>query len=232
MRSTLIPVDDTAHGLTPSPGPGRATVVSVNVGRPRTVEWRGRRVTSAIWKEPVDSPVAIEGVNLAGDDQADRRVHGGPDKAVYAYSVEDYTWWAATTGPLAPGTFGENLTTVGIDLSACYIGDRWRAGSTILEVSQPREPCFKLGIRMGDDHFPGKFAAAGRPGVYLRIMVAGVITSGDTIEVGPAEQPAVRIGSLAEESIPAAVLRLAVEDPRVPPGWRRTAARTLGRAET
>ena len=147
------------------------SVVSVNVGAPRTVDWRGRRVTSAIWKDPVEGPVTIEGVNLTGDDQADRRVHGGPDKAVYAYSVEDYDWWAANTGPLTAGTFGENLTTLGIDLTACYIGDRWHVGSAVLEVSQPREPCFKLGLRMGDDHFPGKFAAAGRPGVYLRISL-------------------------------------------------------------
>jgi MOSC domain-containing protein YiiM len=205
-----------------------AAVVSVNIGQPRTVEWRGRQVTSAIWKEAVDGPVAVEGVNLAGDDQADRRVHGGLDKAVYAYAVEDYNWWAATTGSLAAGTFGENLTTRGIDLNACYIGDRWRVGSAILEVAQPRQPCFKLGIRMGDDYFPGKFAAAGRPGVYLRIVAAGVVTSGDAVEIVPAEQPAIRIRSLATDDIPQEVLRQAIQDPRVPLGWRRAAARALG----
>jgi MOSC domain-containing protein YiiM len=203
--------------------------VSVNVGRPRTVNWRGRQVTSAIWKEPVDGPVTIAGVNLAGDDQADRRVHGGPDKAVYAYAIEDYDWWTTDAGELTAGTFGENLTTLGIDLNGSYIGDRWIVGSAILEVSQPREPCFKLGIRMGDDQFPGKFAAAGRPGVYLRIILAGVVTSGDTIEVDPAQQPAIRISSLGDDGIPLEVLRRAAEDPRVPPGWRRAAARALGR---
>lgn len=131
-----------------------AKVVSVNVGTPRTVEWRGQVVTSAIWKQPVDGGVRIEGVNLVGDDQADRRVHGGSDKAIYAYSVEDYAWWAATTGPLAPATFGENLTTAGVELNACHIGDRWHVGSAVLEVAQPRRPCFKLGIRMDDDGFP------------------------------------------------------------------------------
>jgi MOSC domain-containing protein YiiM len=214
----------------------RAEVVSVNVGRPRTVEWRGRHVTSAIWKEPVDGPVTVEGVNLAGDDQADRRVHGGPDKAVYAYAVEDYHWWAANTGVLdagvlAAGTFGENLTTRGIDLNDSHIGDRWHVGSAILEVSQPREPCFKLGIRMGDDHFPGKFAAARRPGVYLRIISAGVVTSGDPIQIDLAEQPAIRISSLVEDDVPREVLRHAAGDPRVPAGWRRSAARALGRSE-
>jgi MOSC domain-containing protein YiiM len=187
-------------------------------------------VTTAIWKEPVGGPVTIEGVNLAGDDQADRRVHGGADKAVYAYAVEDYDWWAPTTGALRAGTFGENLTTLGLDLNACYIGDRWRVGSAILEVSQPREPCFKLGIRMHDDNFPGKFKAAGRPGVYLRIVAAGVVTSGDGIEVIPTEQPAIRISNLVEDTIPPEVLRRLAEDPRATPGWRKAAARALGRA--
>ena len=204
-------------------------LVSVNVGQPRTTEWQGRKVTSAIWKDPVDGPVTIEGVNLAGDDQADRRVHGGPDKAVYAYALEDYDWWVTSTGALTAGTFGENLTTGGIDLNACHIGDRWHVGSATLEVSQPREPCFKLGMRMGDDHFPGKFAAAGRPGVYLRIITAGVVTSGDIIEVDPAEQPAIQISSLVENSIPEEVLRRAAGDSRVPAGWRRAAARALDR---
>ena len=225
LRAETLGFDDSTETI----AQGRASVVSVNVGAPRTVDWRGRRVTSAIWKDPVEGPVTIEGVNLTGDDQADRRVHGGPDKAVYAYSVEDYNWWAAKTGPLTAGTFGENLTTLGIDLTACYIGDRWHVGSAVLEVSQPREPCFKLGLRMGDDHFPGEFAAAGRPGVYLRIITDGVVTSGDTIDVIGAKQPAIAINSLVKESIPDEVLRLAAEDQRVPLGWRRAARRALGR---
>ncbi len=202
---------------------------SVNTGKPRSVEWRGRIVTSAIWKDAVDGPVTVEGVNLTGDDQADRRVHGGTDKAVYAYSVEDYDWWTATTGPLSPGTFGENLTTTGIDLSECRIGDRWHVGTATLEVAQPRQPCFKLGIRMNDDGFPGLFAAAGRPGTYLRIITAGVVTAGDTVHVDPAARPAVRVGSLVETVVAEEVLRQAVDDPRVPDGWRTTAARTLAR---
>jgi len=202
---------------------------SVNVGKPRSVEWRGRVVTSAIWKDPVDGPVTVDGVNLLGDDQADRRVHGGNDKAVYAYSVEDYDWWAARTGTLGPGTFGENLTTTGIDLSECRIGDRWHVGSAMLEVSQPRQPCFKLGIRMNDDGFPGVFAASQRPGTYLRVVTSGTVTAGDAIQVEPAERPAIRIGSLVETVVADEVLRQAVDDPRVPDGWRETAARTLAR---
>ncbi|MBV8295430.1 MAG: MOSC domain-containing protein [Acidimicrobiia bacterium] len=174
------------------------SVVSVNVGQPRTVEWGGRLVTSGIWKDPVGGAVEVSGVNLAGDDQADRRVHGGPDKAVYAYAVEDYEWWARQLGPLGPGTFGENLTTEGIDLNACAIGDRWRVGTSVLEVSQPRWPCFKLGMRMGDEHFPGRFETARRPGTYLRIVESGAVTAGDAIEVEPAAPPAETIGALVQ----------------------------------
>lgn len=206
-----------------------AKVVSVNVGRPRTVSWRGRQVSSAIWKEPVDGPVALEGVNLVGDDQADRRVHGGVDKAVYAYSIEDYAWWATTTGPLSPGKFGENLTTVGIDLSKAHIGDRWRVGTALLEVAQPRQPCFKLGIAMSDDSFPGAFAAAGRPGAYLRIVTPGVVQAGNSIVVDPTDQPAVRIDSLVDDDIDIDVLRQVAADPRLPAGWRRSASRALAR---
>jgi MOSC domain-containing protein YiiM len=211
---------------------GRAVVRSVNVGQPRTVDWHGRAVTTAIWKAPADGPIRLEGVNLDGDDQADRRVHGGPDKAVYAYSVEDYAWWAASEGPLGPGTFGENLTTAGIDLSDARIGDRWLVGTAVLEVSQPRQPCYKLGMRMGDDRFPGRFEAAGRPGTYLRIVRPGTISAGDAIVVEPAARPAVRIGDLAAAEPSESLLRQAADDERVPQGWRTAARRALDRARS
>ena len=204
-------------------------LLSVNVGRPRTVEWRGRRVTTAIWKAAAEGPVPVRGVNLAGDDQADRRVHGGPDKAVYAYAAEDYEWWELTTGHLDPGTFGENLTTTGIDLNRCHIGEHWHVGSTVLEVSQPRLPCFKLGIRMGDDTFPGRFAAARRPGAYLRVIVEGALAAGDTIDVEPAALPAVSLGDLVTDDHPDELLQSVAADPRVPDTWRRSAARALAR---
>jgi MOSC domain-containing protein YiiM len=207
-----------------------AVVVSVNVGLPQTVEWRGRRVTSAIWKVPVEGAIRVEGVNLVGDDQADRRVHGGPDKAIYAYASEDYEWWGASMGPLAPGSFGENLTTAGIDLTHLRIGDRWRVGSAVLEIAQPRTPCFKLGMRMNDESFPGRFAAANRPGVYLRIIHAGVVQAGDVVRIDPAERPAVSIHSLLGDDVSVEVLRAVAVDPRVPEDWRRAAARTLARA--
>jgi len=204
-----------------------ARIVSVNVGPQRSVEWRGRTVTTGIWKEPVDGPVTVEGVNLHGDDQADRRVHGGVDKAVYAYAAEDHRWWAEQGVPYEPGHFGENLTTAGIDLGACRIGDRWQVGTALLEVSQPRSPCFKLGIRMGDDAFPDRFAAAGRPGTYLRIVGAGSVVAGDTITVEPTHLPAVTVASLVADEIELDVLRLTAGDDRVPTGWRRHAERAL-----
>ncbi|HVT78817.1 MAG TPA: MOSC domain-containing protein [Acidimicrobiales bacterium] len=204
-----------------------ARVVSVNVGAPRATQWRGRTVHSAIWKTPVDGPVRVAGVNLAGDDQADRRVHGGVDKAVYAYSTEDYAWWADTVGvAVGPASFGENLTTTGIDLRACSVGDRWRVGTVQLEVAQPREPCFKLGMRMGDDAFPDRFAAAGRPGAYFRIVTEGELGAGDAIEVTPSAEPSVALGDMVR-GLSDAQWRLIRDDERFPPLWRHRAERAL-----
>ena len=207
-------------------------VVSVNVGLPRTTTWAGRSVTSGIWKEPVQGRVAVEGVNLHGDDQADRRVHGGPDKAVYAYAVEDYAWWAVELGDaLDVGTFGENLTTEGIDLGACVIGQRWHVGSTVLEVAQPREPCFKLGMRMGDADFVGRFGDSGRPGAYLRIVEPGDVGAGDPIVTDPPPAHGLTIAELVEvgpDSSPEMLERIA-RTQVVPEGWRDFARRRLVR---
>jgi MOSC domain-containing protein YiiM len=165
-------------------------LVSVNVGRPRIVEWHGREVETAIWKEPVAGRVVVRGVNVDGDGQADLRVHGGRDKAVYSYAVEDYAWWSEQLGrELGPGAFGENLTTEGIDLSAAEIGSRWRVGTARLEISQPRFPCFKLGIRMGDAGFVKEFERAARFGAYLRIVEEGEVGAGDDIVVEAVGEP-------------------------------------------
>lgn len=162
-----------------------ARLVSVNVGRPAQIAVRrGRPLMSAIGKQPVDGPVAVRGVNLDGDDQADRRVHGGPDKAVYAYASEDIAWWAAELArELAPGAFGENLTTAGVDVTGAVIGERWRIGSVVLEVAQPRLPCAKLGIRFGDPLMVRRFGEASRPGAYLRIVTEGELQTGDAVEL-------------------------------------------------
>ena len=207
-------------------------IVSVNVGRPRTVEWHGRKVRTAIFKDPVEGPVLASDVNLSGDDQADRRVHGGPDKSVYAYAASDYEWWASQLGePLGPGTFGENLTTDGIDLGQSAIGDRWHVGEAVLEVALPREPCFKLGIRMGDADFVGRFEEARRPGAYLRIVQPGMVAAGDAITVVPAAPPAIRLIQLLDDPTPEFLQRL-LSDGRVPRGWRHAAARALARVDS
>lgn len=173
------------------------TIVSVNVGGPREVEYRGRLVTSSIWKSPVSGPVRARGVNLEGDDQSDREVHGGPDKAVYAYSREDVRFWEAELArSLDPGAFGENLTTSGIDLSEALIGERWRVGTVTLQVSQPRAPCWKLGMRMEDPAFPKRFTGAGRPGAYLRILEEGTLSAGDAILVVERPTHGVSVGDV------------------------------------
>jgi MOSC domain-containing protein YiiM len=162
----------------------RGKVLSVNVGLPREFEYNGRPARSAIWKSPVAGRVAARGVNLAGDDQADRGAHGGPDKAVYAYAVEDARWWEqAISRPLQYGEVGENLTTEGIDVNGALVGERWAIGSAVLEVSEPRVPCWRLGVRMNDKLFPGRFTEALRPGALLRIVVEGDIGAGDEIRV-------------------------------------------------
>lgn len=159
-------------------------VLSVNVGRPAERRWNGRLVRSGIWKSPVVGPVRVRGVNLEGDEQADRRAHGGPDKAIYAYATEDLAWWNERLGlELGAGGVGENLTTAGLDLSESVVGERWRIGSAELQVTQPRIPCYKLGLRVGDDRFPDCFAEARRLGVYLRILAEGELRAGDEVEV-------------------------------------------------
>src|SRR4051795_3784699 len=126
-------------------------VLSVNVGRPAPLATGRRVVRSAIGKTPVPGPVAVRGVNVDGDDQADRRVHGGPDQAVYAYARESYDWWEGELGrSLANGFFGENLTVLGVDVDGSLIGDVWAIGTTVLQVTSPRVPCQKLQTRVGE----------------------------------------------------------------------------------
>jgi MOSC domain-containing protein YiiM len=159
-------------------------VLSVNVGSVREFEHGGRPARSAIWKSPAVGRIAARGVNLAGDDQADRQAHGGPDKVVYAYAVEDARWWAQEIGrPLAYGEFGENLTTEGIEMNEALVGERWQLGTLVLEVSEPRIPCWRLGVRMNDKMFPRRFTEALRPGAYFRLVVEGDVGAGDEIRL-------------------------------------------------
>ena len=159
-------------------------VLSVNIGGVRKFEYNGRPARSAIWKSAVSGRIAARGVNLDGDDQADRKAHGGPDKAIYACAVEDARWWEQEIGrSLGYGEFGENLTTEGIEVNNALVGERWQIGTTVLEVSEPRIPCWRLGVRMDDKMFPRRFTEALRPGPYLRIVVEGDVGAEDEIRV-------------------------------------------------
>ena len=177
-------------------------VVSVNVGRPRELRVSDRVVRTSIWKDPVAGRIAVRGVNVAGDDQSDRRVHGGDNKAVYAYAQEDLGWWAARLGQaLAAGTFGENLTTTGVDVTGARVGERWRIGSVVLEVTQPRLPCFKLQARMDRPGFIEEFVDGGRPGAYLRIVEEGELGAGDAITVLSRPDDAPSMGEVMRQRV-------------------------------
>lgn len=157
-------------------------IVSVNVAQLRTLTVRGREVQTGIFKQPVEGPVAVGEMGLEGDVQADRRVHGGNDQAVYAYAIEDVEWWESELGrELGPGFFGENLTLRGVDVNGAEPGDRWKAGDVTLEVTFPRTPCQKLATKVGDPKFVKRFAKAGRPGMYLRVVGAGELAAGDPV---------------------------------------------------
>ncbi len=159
-------------------------VEAVNVGHKRLVESGGRTISTAIWKSPVDGRVPVRGIHIGDDVQANTEAHGGFHKAVYAYSREDFDWWAAELDQeMVPGNFGENLTLTGIDVSGAVIGERWRVGTALLEVSEPRIPCAKLALRMDDPRFTKRFGAANRPGTYLRIIEEGEVGAGDEVAV-------------------------------------------------
>lgn len=158
-------------------------VLSVNVSEPKLIEYAGQQVATGIFKEPVDGRVALRGDNFVGDGQADLKVHGGPYKAVYVYPHEHYATWMQELGhdDFSYGQFGENLTITGLLETDVYVGNTYRIGDAVLQVTQPRVPCFKLGIKMGDPRFVKRFMQAQRTGWYMRIVEAGDIGAGDAI---------------------------------------------------
>lgn len=160
------------------------TLISINVGLPREIIHGGQAITTGIFKLPVAGPVWLGRLNLAGDGQADLRVHGGEDKAVYVYPFEHYAFWAGELGrhDFSHGQFGENFTTEGLLEDEVSIGDVYRVGGARVQVTQPRTPCFKLGIRMGEQGFPARFTSANRTGFYLRVLEEGRVAAGDAIE--------------------------------------------------
>jgi MOSC domain-containing protein YiiM len=160
-------------------------LVSVNVGLPRDMIWRARTVTTAIYKQPVEGRVALRKLNLDGDRQADLTVHGGTDKAVYCYPIEHYAYWKKELPDreLAPGIFGENFTTEGLLENSLYIGDRFSVGSAEVVVTQPRLPCYKLGVRFQSEDMVKRFLASGRSGFYLAVTREGEVGADDRISV-------------------------------------------------
>src|SRR5688572_24256007 len=159
-------------------------VVSLQIGQPATLPWRGKRVKTAIFKTPVTGPVTLTPTGFEGDVQADRRYHGGPDKAVCVYPTEHRSDWEALVGqPLPPGAFGENLSTAGVLESEVHVGDVLAAGTATVQVSQPRGPCFKLAARWGKRKLPAQMAKEMRSGFYLRVLRAGAVQAGDELRL-------------------------------------------------
>ena len=176
-----------------------ASVLSVNLADVRTIQRRGKPVRTGIWKLPASGPVQAGPEGLEGDVQADRRVHGGVDMAIYVYAREELDWWEGELGrPLEHGAFGENLTVEGIDASGALVGERWRVGRVLCEVSAPRIPCWKLGVRMDDPRFLKRFAKALRPGAYLRVLEPGELAAGDSIEIVERPEHDVSVRLVAE----------------------------------
>lgn len=156
---------------------------SINVGRPRLVQYQGQTLSTAIYKQPVEGVIELGELGLAGDDQADKSAHGGVDKAVYAYSQENYDWWSEQLDgrELPPGQFGENLTVDEMADECVHVGDQYEIGEALLEVTQPRQPCLKLGVKMKSPSFVKLFHQAGRTGFYLRVLKPGVLAAGDSV---------------------------------------------------
>lgn len=173
-------------------------IISVNVGLPREVVWKGITVRTAIFKEPVAGAVAIRELNLAGDRQADLTVHGGSEKAVYVYPVEHYEYWRKQLPDVSFswGAFGENLTTEGLSEDTLCIGDLLRAGSAILQVTQPRMPCYKLELRFNRDDMIKRFLVSGRSGFYLSVIEPGDVGSGSRVEILDRDPDSVTISDI------------------------------------
>jgi MOSC domain-containing protein YiiM len=201
-------------------------LLSIQVGRPRDVEWRGKIVRTSIFKDRVDGPVRVGTLNLAGDEQSDLSVHGGIDKAVYAYPSEHYPFWRAELPgvELPPGAFGENLTVEGLDERTLQIGDRLAIGTAELAVTQPRSPCFKLGIRMGRADMVKRFQHSGRFGFYLAVLREGTIAAGDAIELRPTDEASFTVAEIARLATDAGAdretLRRASELRALAASWR------------
>lgn len=201
-------------------------ILSINVGLPREVEWRGKTIYTSIFKTPVPGRVQVTMLNLEGDRQSDLSVHGGPEKAVYVYPGEHYAFWreAFPGMELSWGAFGENFTTEGLLENTVCIGDCFRVGSAEFVVTQPRMPCFKLGIRFGRADMVKRFLRSGRTGFYLAVLREGVVTAGESLELISRIEPAVTVADIvnlyATDAANQDLLRRASELSPLSKGWR------------
>ncbi|UTW61705.1 MOSC domain-containing protein [bacterium SCSIO 12741] len=160
-------------------------VISTNIGQRKTVIWQGQEVETGIFKDPVNHPLTLEATDVKGDHVIDRRYHGGVDKACYLYSVDHYAFWKEKYPDLdwSYGMFGENLSLSDCDERQVFIGDTYQAGSAVIQVSQPRQPCFKLGVRFGDQGVLKEFINQSYSGIYVRVLKPGEVSTGDELQL-------------------------------------------------
>jgi ferredoxin-NADP reductase/MOSC domain-containing protein YiiM len=214
-----------------------SVVISVNVGLPREVQWRGKTVRTGIWKQPVHGRIFAGRLNLAGDGQADLVGHGGEQRALMVYQRDSYRYWAdyLRRTDLVDGCFGENLTVDGLADTEVCIGDRFRIGGAVFEISQPRVTCYKIGLRLNYPEMPALLVAHKRPGFYFRVIEEGEIGAGDTIEKiadGPERMTVTEMDALLyTANHPIEALRRAVMIPALSPGWQSSMNALLAAAE-
>jgi MOSC domain-containing protein YiiM len=201
-------------------------IVAISVGRPREVQWRGRKVQTSIFKAPVSRRVHVKRDNIEGDQQSDRSVHGGLEKAVYAYPAEHYTYWRRelSDAELPWGAFGENFTTEGLLEDEVWIGDRYRVGTAEFVVTQPRMPCYKLAIRFGQTEMVKRFLQSRRSGFYLAVEREGEVGAGDAIERFARDERRLTVAEVvalyATDSATQPLLENASDHPSLPAAWR------------
>jgi ferredoxin-NADP reductase/MOSC domain-containing protein YiiM len=213
------------------------SLICVNVGQPREIQWRGKTYRTSIWKSPVQGKVKVGRLNVVGDGQADLVGHGGEQRAVFVYQMDSYRHWATflNRDDLEPGQFGENFTVEGLSDAEACIGDRFSIGTAVFEVSAPRVTCFKVGIRLDRPDMPALLVSHRRPGFYFRVIEEGEVGAGDAIyklSPGPQRMSVVEIDALLYSSNhPAEALRRAAVIPALSPGWQTSIKALLAASE-
>jgi MOSC domain-containing protein YiiM/ferredoxin-NADP reductase len=213
-------------------------LLSVNVGLPRDIPWQGKTVHTAVWKAPVQGPRVVRRLNIDGDGQGDLLGHGGEHRAVFVYQMDSYRFWQSDLGrnDFSYGQFGENFTVDGLPDREVCIGDRYRIGSALFEVTQPRVTCYRVGIRMNEPQMPALLVAHGRPGFYLRVLEEGEVEAGDEIVqvgTGPERMTIFEINALLYmPGHPSSGLERALRVPALSAGWRRSLAALLAQAQS